>query len=98
MVRDIVKVNGNYRMSLELEADGMCHGGAGVIIGNLYKGVIYHLRRSDYEWLFANLELFLDLFRVIEDSDVRYIKIMGMTLMTDDGFYWSLVSRATDEN
>lgn len=98
MIVKEIKNNGvEYRMGLELESEGICHGGAGIVMGNLYKGVIYHLRRSDYDRLLSNLELFLDLFRVVEDSDVRYIEIMGMVLMSDNGFHWELVSRATDE-
>lgn len=92
------KNNGlEYRIGLELESDGICHGGAGVTIGNLYKGVIYHLTRSDYEYLLVHLELFLDLFRVVEDSDTRYVEIMGMVLMSDNGFHWELVSRTANE-
>lgn len=77
-------------MSLEY-VNGTYHGAAGFIKGNLYTGVIYHLSKEKYEYLLENLEVFIRLFRVIvKKSRIRRIELMGMTLETDDGFYWEL--------
>ena len=78
-------------MSLEFLHHGIYHGGAGFIKGNLYTGVVYHLSKEKYEYLLSNLEVFIRLFRVIvKKSHIRRIELMGMTLETDDGFYWEL--------
>lgn len=98
MLKEIEMKNGlKARMSLEMEANGIYHGGAGFINGSLYTGVTYHLTKKDYENLLNNLELFIRLFAVITESNVRHIKLMDMVLMSDNGFHWELVSRTTDE-
>ena len=78
-------------MSLEYVNDGTYHGAAGFIKGNLYTGVVYHLSKEKYEYLLSNLEVFIRLFRVVvKKTTMRRIELMGMTLETDDGFYWEL--------
>lgn len=76
-------------MSLEYMHHGIYHGVAGFIKGNLYTGVIYHLSKEKYEYLLENLEVFIRLFRIVVKT-TRHIELMGMTLETDDGFYWEL--------
>lgn len=78
-------------MSLEYMHHGTYHGAAGFIKGNLYTGVVYHLPKEKYEYLRDNLEVFIQLFRVVvKKTAMRRIELMGMTLETDDGFYWEL--------
>lgn len=78
-------------MSLEYVHHGTYHGAAGFVHGNLYTGVIYHLSKEKYEYLLENLEVFIRLFQiVVKKTTMRHIELMGMTLETDDGFYWEL--------
>lgn len=78
-------------MSLEYVNDGTYHGAAGFVHGQLYTGVVYHLSKEKYEYLLKNLGTFIRLFRVVvKKTAMRRIELMGMTLETDNGFYWEL--------
>ena len=78
-------------MSLDFVHHGTYHGGAGFINGELYTGVVYHLPKEKYEYLWKNLEVFIRLFRVVvKKTTMRRIELMGMTLMSDNGFHWEL--------
>lgn len=77
-------------MSLEYMHHDTYHGAAGFIKGNLYTGVVYHLSKEKYEYLLEHLGVFVQLFRVVVKTSMRRIELMGMTLETDDGFYWEL--------
>ena len=78
-------------MSLEYVHHGIYHGAAGFVHGQLYTGVVYHLSKEKYEYLLENLEVFIRLFQiVVKKTTMRHIELMGMTLETDNGFYWEL--------
>ena len=78
-------------MSLEFVHHGTYHGAAGFVHGQVYTGVVYHLSKEKYEYLWKNLEVFIRLFRVVvKKTTMRRIELMGMTLMSDNGFYWEL--------
>ena len=91
-MRKEIMIDGDMAtMSLEYVHHGTYHGGAGFVHGNLYTGVVYHLSKEKYECLLEHLEVFIRLFRVVvKKTTVRRIELMGMTLETDDGFYWEL--------
>ena len=78
-------------MSLEFVHHGIYHGAAGFVHGNVYTGVVYHLSKEKYEYLWGNLEVFIRLFQiVVNKTTMRHIELMGMTLMSDNGFHWEL--------
>lgn len=91
-MRKEIMIDGDMAiMSLEYLHHGTYHGAAGFVHGNLYTGVVYHLSKEKYEYLLENMEVFIRLFQiVVKKSSMRRIELMGMTLMSDDGFYWEL--------
>ena len=91
MKKEIMIDNGVATMSLEFVHHGTYHGAAGFVHGQVYTGVVYHLSKEKYEYLFENLEVFIRLFQiVVNKTTMRHIELMGMTLMSDDGYYWEL--------
>ena len=89
-----IMIDGGDMATMSLEyVDGTCtyHGAAGFVHGQLYTGVVYHLSKEKYECLLEHLGTFIRLFRaVVKKTAMRRIELMGMTLETDDGFYWEL--------
>lgn len=77
-------------MSLEYVDHGTYHGAAGFDHGQLYTGVVYHLSKEKYQYLWDNLGVFIQLFRVVVKTSMRHIELMGMTLEKGNGFYWEL--------
>ena len=91
MKKKIMIDNGEAIMSLEFVHHGTYHGAAGFVHGQVYTGVVYHLSKEKYEYLWKNLEVFIRLFRVVvKKTTMRHIVLMGMTLMSDNGSHWEL--------
>ena len=92
MKKEIMIDNGDMAtMSLEFMHHGTYHGAAGFVHGQVYTGVVYHLSKEKYEYLLENLEVFIRLFQiVVNKTTMRHIELMGMTLMSDNGFHCEL--------
>ena len=87
MEKEIMIDNDMATMRLVFSHHGTYHGTVGFAHGQVY----YHLSMSKYKYLLENLEVFIRLFQiVVNKTTMRHIELMGMTLMSDNGFHWEL--------